>query len=153
METWRTSTVHVRCVYSEGSRGVSRSVKIDCWVNPSGVSEVLQQKCPKLLRSHLRLFRTQLQGKRGKNGRRNDHLTVINDDFQSKPWFRCNALRSLHVFVCFTFSLHVLLQTMARLPFVAGNGHFHLSKWGLASTPSIFFSSFAVIGVHVVNRL
>jgi len=42
-----------------------------------------------------------------------------------------NALRSLHVFVCFTFSLNVVLQTMTRLPFVAGNGHFHLSKFAL----------------------
>ena len=33
-ETWRTSTVHVRGVYSEGSRVVGRLVKIDFWGKP-----------------------------------------------------------------------------------------------------------------------
>jgi len=91
------------------------------------------QKYPKLLRSPLRLFRTQLQGKRGENGKRNDHFTVTNDYFQSKAssGVGCNALRSLHVLVCFTISLHVMLQTMARLPFVAGNDHFYLQSGAL----------------------
>ncbi len=34
VETWCTRTVHVRCVYSEGSRFVSRLVKINFWGKP-----------------------------------------------------------------------------------------------------------------------
>lgn len=40
-----TSTVHVRCVYFEGSRVVSHLVKINVWGTLSGVSEVLQPSC------------------------------------------------------------------------------------------------------------
>ncbi len=75
----------------------------------------------------------------------------------SRPLGR-TALRSLHVFVCLTFSLHVMLQTMARLSFVAGKSHFRLSKWCLAPPrpPSLVLGIsklVALIGVHIVSRL
>ncbi len=167
METWRTSTVHVRCVYSGGIRVVSRLVKIDFWgksfwewvkfCNPRVAVECkfsAPQKHPKLLRSRLRLFRTQLQG--GNEAKTAGETIILLSKtmiFEASRGFGCNVLRSLHVFVCFTFSLHVMLQTMARLPFVAGNGHFYLSKWCLASTPSTFFSSWQLWSPWMVYML
>jgi hypothetical protein len=99
------------------------------------------QKYTKLLRSHLRLFLPQLHGKRGENGRRNDHFTVTDDVFQSKPWCRLKRV---------TFSsrfrlLYVLVECGVadhdQAPIRSRKWPFPSFKVCLASTPSIFFSS------------